>query len=815
MKMAGRKLLTADWRMVVLPVGTVATLEGLAELESIPAPVPGTAAESLAQAGRFDPAAPTPLQDRDICYSAEVTVQPGRHQLIFEGLATLCEVWWNGTCVLETDNMFRSYAVEVEAQAQNTLVLVFRALTGRLARKLPRARWKTMLIDEPALRGIRTTLLGHMPGWCPEIEAVGPWKPVWIQKVDADAPQVEAISALLDEDGAGHLTVSLRGLAEMAGAMIRCAGHTAELKQTGSGRFTADLHLPGVAPWWPATHGTPALHDVVLEQDGLETRLGRTGFRRIGADRGADGKGFGLVLNGVPVFARGAVWTSADLLALRDDREACRPHLEAAVAAGFNMIRVPGLGVYASDDLLDLCDELGLMLWQDFQFANFDYPMADEAFAASVEVEARQALARLSPHPCLTVLCGGSEMHQQAAMMGLPAERRACPLSGELLPRLAAEEAPRIPFVRNSPSGGSLPFYPGEGIGHYYGVGAYRRPLEDARRANVRFAGECLAFANLPDDAGLAGRKPSDADWKAMAPKDRGADWDFADVRDHYVRELYRVDPQALAAEDPARYLMLSRAVSGAVMAETFAEWRRIGSSCRGALVLALSDLAPGCGWGLIAAGGEPKPALQALAHVLRPLQVLALDEGTNGLDVHLLNETAEPRRVKLTLQALRDGHVPVLSAAREMELAARSGQIIPAVDLIGSFFDITYAYRFGPLPHSVTVLRLTDAETGECLSEAFQFPAGRNLPPQDLGLTVAVERCEDGSWVLEVTASRFAESLHVEDPCFIAEDNWFHLSPGEPRRIRLRRRASAPGDAAPRGLVSAVNALAGVGYET
>ncbi|MEH0071202.1 hypothetical protein V6L77_14125 [Pannonibacter sp. Pt2-lr] len=458
--MAGRKLLTADWRMVVLPVGSAARPEELAGLESVPAPVPGTAAEALARAGRFDPAAPTPLQDRDICYSAEVTVQPGRHRLIFEGLATLCEVWWNGTCVLETDNMFRRHAVEVEAQARNTLVLVFRALTGRLARKLPRARWKTMLIDEPALRGIRTALLGHMPGWCPEIEAVGPWKPVWIEKADAEAPQVEAISALLDEDGTGHLTVSLRGLAEMAGAMIRCAGHTAELKQTGPATLTAHLRLPGIAPWWPAPYGAPVLHDVVLEQDGVETWIGRTGFRRIEVERGQDGKGFGLVLNGLPVFARGAVWTSADLLALRDDREACRPHLEAAVAAGFNMIRVPGLGVYASDDLLDLCDELGLMLWQDFQFANFDYPMADEAFAASVKVEARQALARLSPHPCLTVLCGGSEMQQQAAMMGLPAERRACSLSGELLPRLAAEEAPRIPFMPNS-SGGSLPFYPG------------------------------------------------------------------------------------------------------------------------------------------------------------------------------------------------------------------------------------------------------------------------------------------------------------------------------------------------------------------
>jgi beta-mannosidase len=211
-----------------------------------------------------------------------------------------------------------------------------------------------------------------------------------------------------------------------------------------------------------------------------------------------------------------------------------------------------------------------------FSVANFDYPIGDPDFCNLVEQEARAFLDRTQASPALAILCGGSEVFQQAAMMGVSEKSWRSPLFDEILPAIAREMRPDCAYVENSPSGGALPFHANAGVPHYYGVGAYRRPLEDARRADVRFASECLGFANVPDAASVVrdfGEAPLKTPlWDARIPRDWGASQDFEQVRDHNVAELYAVDPQELRQNNPAAYLDLGRAAVAEVMEATFPE---------------------------------------------------------------------------------------------------------------------------------------------------------------------------------------------------------------------------------------------------
>ncbi|WP_244818212.1 hypothetical protein [Caballeronia sp. Lep1P3] len=411
-------------------------------------------------------------------------------------------------------------------------------------------------------------------------------------------------------------------------------------------------------------------------------------------------------------------------------------------------------------------------------------------------------------------------MHQQAAMLGLPFDAYQQPLFTAQLPSIIAAIRPDVPYVVNSPSAASgdrvsMPFGTRGGVTHYYGVGAYQRPFDDARRAQVRFASECLAFANVPDDVALRAvpnaSRPHEPRWKIGVPRDPGAAWDFDDVREHYLRTLYGIDVARVRYEDPERYLTLSRAVVADVMGAVFAEWRRKGSSCAGGIVWNLLDLRAGAGWGVIDAFGVPKSALHGLARVLQPVQVVVTDEGLDGLDVHMVNESARDIRARVELTCLRDGAVKVAGGSREIVLAPRSVERINSSELIGAFFDIAYAYRFGPRAHDATHVRLLDADSGVTLSEAFHFPDSSVSERHDLGLSATVQRSDDG-WFLEVSTTQLARWVHVVDANYHASMDWFHLAPGTSRRIPLVAR-SANGHFAPEGEVLAINGSRAAAY--
>ena len=174
-------------------------------------------------------------------------------------------------------------------------------------------------------------------------------------------------------------------------------------------------------------------------------------------------------------------------------------------------------------------------------------------------------------------------------MLGLDHELARGELFGELVPAIVGGSGVDAVFVPSAPCGGDQPFRPGSGVGTYYGVGCYELGLEDARRAEVRFAAECSpshtspARRRSPKSARRpALRRSATPLWKAGIPREHGADWDFEDVRDHYLKSVFGVDAAAVRHVDRDRYLELSRALTGEILGEVFGEWRRQRSPCAG-----------------------------------------------------------------------------------------------------------------------------------------------------------------------------------------------------------------------------------------
>jgi beta-mannosidase len=236
----------------------------------------------------------------------------------------------------------------------------------------------------------------------------------------------------------------------------------------------------------------------------------------------------------------------------------------------------------------------------------------------------------------------------------------------------------------------------------------------------VRFASECLAIANVGDDV----PDLNHPNWKLGVPKDSGTDWDFDDVRDHYLTLLYEVDCDELRASDPDRYLDLSRRVSGDVMAEVFGEWRRPGSGCAGGFVLWLRDLVSGAGWGLIDSDGVAKPVLRALRNVLAPVAIWMTDEGMGGYSVHAANDGPEALKATVSISLSRSGQ-RVDGGDWAIAVAPRSTWSGDLETIIGRWVDVAYTYRFGPPAHDLVTAELR-SQSGELLGAARRYPLGR-----------------------------------------------------------------------------------------
>jgi beta-mannosidase len=826
----------ARWECAATTPGAADGPDGLTgSLWWWPATVPGTAAGALADAGIAD-AAEVEYDTQDWWFRCRFEA-PGRHscRLRLGGLATVADAWLNGRHLLHSENMFRSHHLATTVEpGRNELVVRCAALAPLLEQRRPRPRWKTNLVRHQNLRWFRTSLLGRIPGWTVVPAPVGPWRPVSLVIDDGPALLERQLQASCEGDGGRVVAVArLVGVGGGATATLRVGPASAPVElhhpkdapngsgggadePGGDGRAVAvgQVHLDRVERWWPHTHGAPVTYPVTLEIGRRILPLGSVGFRTVTVDR-SDG-GFQLFVNQVPVFARGACWMPPDPVRLTVGQQRRDHLLELARAANMNMLRVPGTTVYEEDGFLQGCDRLGILVWHDCMVA-FTDPPEDEAFVSNVTEELRQQFTAMSGHPSLAVVCGSQEVEEVAAMSGLPPARWAVPLTDKTVPSLMEHLLPDVVYVTSNPTGGDLPFRMDTGVSQYFGVGGYLRPLEDARLAGVRFAAECLALAIPPEPATveemggayLAGHDPG---WKRAVHHDAGRSWDMEDVREHYQRVLFDVDPLAARYLDAERALELGRATCAELVRRVFAEWRRHGSTCAGGLVIALNDLRLGAGWGLVDSRGRPKAPWYALRRASAPVTVLVTDEGLNGLRAHVTNDTDRVLSATLEVTLFTRGELMVDQGSLAIEVPARSVVAVDTEGLLEGFRDIGYAYHFAPPAHDVVAVRLV-ADDGSQLAEEVHLPTGQARPLEpDVGLEATARSNAGGTWTVEVRTRRLAQWVALEVPGFLPLDSWFHLLPGAARTLSLVPDPGVEGDPTdrrvPRGKVRALNSL-------
>jgi beta-mannosidase len=465
-----------------------------------------------------------------LAFDAAPEVLGRRHvELVFDGLDTYARVTLNGREVLSADNMYRQWRVPVARPLlkarDNQLVVVFRSpINEDLAKVTARGYELPAANDTGEKTSVYARKAPYSFGWDwgPRFVTCGIWKPVRLEAwddariVDVAVRQLELthtkarLAVEVEITAARPAASALTGSVEVA--VEGQAPVVAKLAlKDGTQSVSVPLEISSPRLWWPNGYGEQPLYRVttrlLVGTTSVDERTKRIGLRTLELRRQPDefGKSFEFVVNGVPIFAKGANWIPADSFLPRLTRERYAQLLRSAADAHMNMLRAWGGGIYESDDFFDLADELGLLVWQDFHFSCSLYP-ADPKFLANVEAEAEDTIRRLRNHPSLALWNGNNEI--EAGWFGwgwkdrLPAwlwnDYKS--IFHDLLPRVVARLDPTRAYWPSSPSA-DLEALPGDccnGDVHYWGVWHGQEPFEAFEKQQARFMSE-YGFQSFPE----------------------------------------------------------------------------------------------------------------------------------------------------------------------------------------------------------------------------------------------------------------------------------------------------------------------------
>ena len=781
----------------------------------MPASVPGCVHTDLRRAGRIeDPYWGTNeaglqwIGERDWEYatsfvaSRELLDHEGV-DLVADGLDTVATVSVNGRRVAQTENMFIAHRWDVKAllrPGRNTLHIRF-ASAERYVRT-QRTGHRPREINDPVggCTVIRKQQCQFGWDWGPRFVTAGIWRDIRIEAWGANRLVDVAVHQVHGPRGRVRLRLEPELARPDPGARLSWRlSLDGALVAAGSG---PDVPIAAPQLWWPNGQGAQPLYRLEAEVSAasgavIGTVTRRIGLRTIVLDRHKDrwGESFQFVVNGRAVFAKGANWIPASCFVAGLGRADYARDLGAAAAAHMNMVRVWGGGVYESEDFYDLCDELGLLVWQDFMFACTLYP-GDPAFIASSRAEAECQVRRLRHRACLALWCGNNEVWSINAHELLDPEKthlrsdyerlfhRALP---EVVASLGGPTAywPSSPWRGDADTGHAA----GEARGdtHYWDVWHGRSPVKDYERWNFRFASEfgMQSYSSPATQATFCPPGQGNIFGSVMEnhQKNKGGNQVILD----YVSRRYRFP------RDQDSLVYLSQLNQVHCVQTGVSHYRRNMPRCMGALYWQLNDCWPVASWSSVEHTGRWRALHHAVRRLYAPSVAIAHvpgDEvyGINNyrrstvrrVDLYTAHDGPGPARGTLAWELMHLDGRRILGGKKRVLLRPRRSARQGSLDLSGPLA------RFG---RERLYLRIALEVGGRPASEdSVLFTAPRFIELPRPRTRVAVRATSRLGAEVSFTSDVFQHCFAFDFPglAFTCDDNYFELFPGRTRRVAV-----------------------------
>ncbi len=776
--------------------------------EWLPATVPGSVHTDLLALDRI----PDPFVADNELHVQWVAERDWQYQLIFrptpqllaeeqivlicDGLDTLAEVSLNGQRLGHAENMFRRYRWDVARlliEGENTLQITFSSPVNYIQQR--QAEQPLNSVDQAIPGGpyIRKAPCHFGWDWGPQLPATGIWQDirleghtvarlndVHLRQRHIDNNVTIGTQITVDRWQQADLEVILR--------LIAPNGHTQASQSLLPGDTLigeAAIVVENPQLWWPNGYGAQPLYQVEVElyqnnalYDKREFQLGlRTLELRQEPD--SHGTSFTFVINGMPVFAKGANWIPADSFPTRITNDHLEHLIRSAAQAHMNMLRVWGGGFYEEERFYDLCDQYGLLVWQDFIFSCGVYP-DHEAFVANVRTEAIENIRRLRHRASLALWCGNNEMEWQARWTAQDDRQRYRiaydRIFHNVLPELCVTEDPDHPYWPSSPSSNTL-FENANGQergdAHYWDVWHGRKPFTAYRDQYPRFMSE-FGFQALP---------PLDTIRTYAAESQQNM---TSYIMEHHQRNtkgngliIAQMAETFRMPKDFPSLVYLSMVLQAEGVRYGIEHWRRHMNRVSGALYWQLNDCWPVASWASLDYFGRWKALHYAARRFYAPI-LLSAEENGAAINLHLTSDlTEEWRGVVLWSLETLDGEV--LASGQQAITAPAPGSVqVCQLDFSEQVAGGASNTLRPNLRRDIVLVYELWQEDHRLSLDVIPFVPNKHLQLSPPDIQHVVRETDDGLNI-DLTAKQLARFVEVslKNTDIVFSDNYFDLPAG------------------------------------